>query len=285
MPVRPEAVEWGSYVVNAGFTEVKPGSPYPPYQHPSDHHFTWEKGRTLSKYQIFYVAKGSGVFESEKSGKCVVNAGDAIILFPGIWHRYKPNAGTGWTEYWLEFSGDYINRLMKRRLFRPEKPVLRIGYDPGLVQIYENIFELIRREPPDYQFLLGAKAVYFVAHLVSSQKRGRMAGRPIEEIVAEAKTILLESDSGSLNLSQIADSLNLSPSSFRRLFKIYTGFSPRQFALHAMVMKAKGLLKNTHMAIGMVSEESGFHSVYYFSRIFHKKTGLSPAAYRKQASR
>jgi transcriptional regulator GlxA family with amidase domain len=173
---------------------------------------------------------------------------------------------------------------MEHSLFRPEKPVLHIGYDPGLVQIYENILDLIRREPPDYQLLLGAKAMYLVAYLISSRKRGQMAGRPVEEIVAEAKTILLESDSGGLNLSQVASGLKLSPTVFRRVFKVYTGFSPRQFMLHAMVMKAKGLLKNTHTPINTVSEASGFHSVHYFSRVFRKKTGLSPAVYRKQTA-
>ncbi len=285
MPVSSEAVAWGSYVTNAGFTKVAKNCQYPPYQHPSDHHFTWDKGRILNRYQILYIESGSGVFESSVCGTCKINAGDAFVLFPGVWHRYKPDMKTGWSEYWLEFSGEYINGLMKNRIFTPEKPVMNVGYDPGLIQIYKSIFDLIRREPPDYQLLLGAKVVYFIAYLLSSQKKMQMVGRPVEDIIAEAKRMLLDGDARTLSLNQIASKLKLSFTVFRRLFKTYTGFSPRQFELDAMIIKAKGLLKNTNMPVGMIAEELGMESIYYFSRLFHKKTGMSPMVYRQRSLR
>jgi AraC-like DNA-binding protein len=204
-------------------------------------------------------------------------------MFPSVWHRFKPDPETGWKEYWLEFSGDYLNGLLKDRIFREDKPVLKIGVDVELIQLYESIFELIRREPPDYHVLLGSKAVYFIAYLISTQKKRKMAGRSAEDIIAEAKTMLLDqSNTQKVDLQQIAVKLNLSFTVFRRLFKIYTGFSPRQFALQATVMKAKLLLGNTSKPVGMVAEELGFASVYYFSRFFLKKTGMTPTEFRRR---
>ena len=93
-PVGPEARAWGIHVLDAGYTLVPPGSPYPPYRHPDDHHFTWEAGRVLDAYTFVHLTRGGGAFESGPSGPRRVQAGDLFIVFPGVWHRYRPDPWT-----------------------------------------------------------------------------------------------------------------------------------------------------------------------------------------------
>ena len=69
IPVRQRDVQWGLYVTGAGCTFIPPGTPqYPPETHPELYHFRWETGRTLPEYQIIYIAKGEGRFESAPTG-------------------------------------------------------------------------------------------------------------------------------------------------------------------------------------------------------------------------
>lgn len=52
LPVTPEARQWGFYVLDAGYTLIPPGTVCPPGEHPDDHAFTWEEGRTLPSYTL-----------------------------------------------------------------------------------------------------------------------------------------------------------------------------------------------------------------------------------------
>jgi len=282
LPVDPGSRAWGIFVPDAGYTLIRPGSPYPPYLHPEDHHFSWEHGRVLRSYQFIYIARGGGTFESEPSGRQRIRAGDLFILFPDVRHRYRPDPRTGWDEYWIEFDGDHARRLMALDPFDPARPVLRIGRDEKLVQLFLEAVDTLRREPPEYRYLLGALAVMIVAHTLSALKRRRYEGRPVEEIVREAKAFLDRAAGRNYPIEGVAARLNLSYSTFRRLFRQYTGLSPRQYALRMSLRRAGELLARTRLPIGRIADELGFESVYYFSRFFRKKMGCTPSAYRAE---
>ena len=81
---------WGLKVVDAGYTNIRPGDDYPARHHPAPYMFEWETGRRLSNYQIVFIGHGRGVIETERGGRGQIEAGDVFILFPGEWHRYRP---------------------------------------------------------------------------------------------------------------------------------------------------------------------------------------------------
>jgi len=283
VPPSADALAWGAYVTGSGSSEILPGMDYPLVNHPSDHYFSWENGRRLSKYQLVYIEKGQGVFASDKCGTIQVKAGDLMVLFPFVWHTYKPDRDIGWTEHWVEFSGNYINGLMKNRNFRPEKPVLKVGYDSELLNTYNSLIDLLKREPPDYQLLLGAKVAYLIAHLSSTQKKMSILGRPVEDIIAEAKGILLASCEGHPpSHDELAASLKLDYGTFKDLFKRYTGFTPEQFLRQAAVIKAEDLLSNTDISVHDIALRLRFRSELAFAKIFLKQAGFSPEAFRSK---
>jgi len=85
-----------------------------------------------------------------------------------------------------------------------------------------------------------------------------------------------------IDLEALAQSLNMSYSGFRAAFRKATGFSPRQYHLQIRINEAKELLANTSLSAGEIAAHVGFSSPYYFSRIFSKKVGASPTAYRRR---
>ena len=78
-----------------------------------------------------------------------------------------------------------------------------------------------------------------------------------------------------------AEESNIGYSYFRKMFKKYTGVPPVQYHLDLKILRAKEMLLNTDRSIKEISYDLGFQSIYYFSRIFKSKLGVSPSAIRK----
>ncbi len=85
-----------------------------------------------------------------------------------------------------------------------------------------------------------------------------------------------------LDLDEYAKMCHLSKSQFIRAFKEYTGKTPIRYKNNILIEKAKERLTHTDMSISEISSYLGFENIYYFSTMFKKAIGISPAEYRKQ---
>ncbi len=104
LPVSRRDERWGLYVTTAGQSRIPPQAAYPPSLHPRNYNFDWQHGRVLMDHQVVYISRGRGWFESHGTGRRRIESGDAFLLFPGLWHRYRPDRQTGWDEHWVGFS-------------------------------------------------------------------------------------------------------------------------------------------------------------------------------------
>ncbi len=79
-----------------------------------------------------------------------------------------------------------------------------------------------------------------------------------------------------------AERLNVTPTHFRRLFKRCCDISPQQYLIHHRLRLATQLLVTTRLQVGIIAEQVGLNSEFYFSRLFKKKYHLSPLQYRRE---
>jgi AraC-like DNA-binding protein len=276
-PVAPKDRAWGLYATSFGQVHVSPGIIYPPGQHPQDHHFAWEQGRTLNHYQLLYIHEGSGFFESTLTRKKKLSAGSAFFLFPGIWHRYRPDFATGWTETWIEMNGPHIDRLVADNLLDPAKPVFRIEATSEVEFLIQSAASLARTKPPGFAVRLGLIAVE-IATLV----RSRTVVRHIAQIVSKAQVLLGQDLDKAIMPQKIAREMGVSYSYFRREFKRQTGFSPKQYRIQIRLRRAKDLLRNTNHTIKEISEQLGYYSPYHLTLDFSKSVGAPPSRWRAE---
>ena len=54
----------GISIVNLGHNIHPANRPYPDMSHPDSYYFEWEKGRSLTEFQLIYISKGEGFFEA-----------------------------------------------------------------------------------------------------------------------------------------------------------------------------------------------------------------------------
>ncbi|MDX2051631.1 MAG: AraC family transcriptional regulator [Polyangiaceae bacterium] len=87
-------------------------------------------------------------------------------------------------------------------------------------------------------------------------------------------------------LTDIARRAHMSESSIRRAFHECFGLSPMNYLIELRLSRAEYLLQHSDASIREVALKVGIDDPSYFARLFRKRTGLEPSAYRaRQASR
>ena len=83
-----------------------------------------------------------------------------------------------------------------------------------------------------------------------------------------------------ITIHDIANAVNLSTSHIGALFKKKTGFSLIEYFNQLKTQKACQYLLFTDLRINEIALELGIEDPYYFTRMFTKIIGSSPAKYR-----
>lgn len=273
--------DWGIYVTSVGYSKVEPHQEYPNQRHPDSHKLTWNRGRILSDYYIILVTKGKGVFDSANLRATEITAGKCFLLFPDVWHRYKPDPQSGWEEYWLGFNGYYIQQLMKANHFSPENPFIDINSNKEILVLFRQIIDSVTASNVGYHQQIAGITLQMLGILNTVSKFSNYDNDPVGKLIAKAKFILQESFENKVDMEEIARQLPMGYSAFRKSFKKITGQSPNQYHINLRLNRAKDLLLNTNLNVSEVSDQTGFESVYHFSKLFKKKNGVSPNTFRK----
>tara|TARA_R110002074_G_scaffold300132_2_gene471648 strand:+ start:410 stop:1288 length:879 start_codon:yes stop_codon:yes gene_type:complete len=272
---------WGFYVNNLGRNVIKKYADYPSMDHPDQYVFTWDKGRVLNEFHLVLITKGKGVFESNATGKIKVSDGDIFLLFPDVWHRYKPKKSTGWTERWVGFSGTIANQFLSNGFFNPDEPIISKCSKPHVLNHFNTLFKLFDETTYGYQHLASGVCIQLMAELYNIKSGGNNIEN-LNSMVSRTKSIMYKNINSPIDLTKIAAALGVSYSKFRIDFKKQTGVSPLQYHLLLKIEKSKELLLNSSKSQKEIAFELGFESDVYFNRLFKRKTGLAPGKFRNQ---
>jgi AraC-like DNA-binding protein len=283
LPDRREQGPWECTATSVGHAHVLPGSQYPPRRHPVDHHFTWENGRVLNAYQLVYITEGKGYFESAVSTKRhPVEGGCILVLFPGVWHRYSPDPKTGWVEHWIECQGKAFDRARSTKLIRSERPILRVGLLPDLLQCFQRCHALAQRRSAESQAMLSTLGLHLLAIMQAARGLHRNLRRNIDERIQQAQLIIARRYHEPIIIEELARELHIGYSYFRQTFKAQTGLSPKQYQLQIRLQKAQDFLANTSRTVGEIAQILGFNTAYHLSSQFKNHVGLAPLIWRKR---
>ena len=83
-----------------------------------------------------------------------------------------------------------------------------------------------------------------------------------------------------LSVNQIAKHFLLSESGLKKIFARDAGCGVTEFFNNMKIEKAKEYIRENEKNFTQISDELGFSSIHYFSRLFKKKTGMTLTEYR-----
>jgi AraC-like DNA-binding protein len=291
LPSRPRDAQWGLHVSGAGWATVPAGSAYPPPGHPELYDFSFERGRRLPEYQVVYIASGGGVFEVEGRDEARVTAGTVLLVFPGVWHRYRPDDHTGWREYWVSFTGDWMDRIVQHRFFSATAPLLEVGPAEPFQATFDHLLERLWSAPPGFPHLIAADVVELLAIIVAgtdeeTQHLIMQGPRDVESLtdplVAEALRLIWSGSHLRLSVAELGKELRTTSRSLERRFKQALGRTVKEEILRCRLDRVRRLLVDTDLSISEIVAASGFASADALTRAVRKADGVTPLRLRRQ---
>ncbi len=119
-------------------------------------------------------------------------AGTALVVLPGVWHRYAPDPKTGWTEKWIELQGPTPEALFKNGVLSPARAVVTMERARELAALMDGIEGRLRVLTAGFDPEAAALALHALS-LVVEAPRLREPPRPITSFVAQAEQLLMDS--------------------------------------------------------------------------------------------
>jgi AraC-like DNA-binding protein len=280
---------WGLYVTGCGHLSLPPSGQHPPRKHPHLYRFHWDRGRILPEYQLIYLTRGQGVFESAPTGSAPITAGDVFLLFPGVWHRYRPEPRSEWATYWMGINGDHVRSLVQNRFLSPDRPVIRVGLKPGLVESYRRLIELACDEADQNPFRLAAAAMEILAWVLAPtqpevpQPATQPFMQPVtDRLVAEVVRFIWSQSERTMTVSDVVGHFPITRRSLERRFHRVLGHTILDEIARCRVDRAKRLLSETDLPLKQVAYVSGFPTSQCMTKAFHRQEGLAPTDYRRE---
>ena len=107
-----------------------------------------------------------------------------------------------------------------------------------------------------------------------------------EDIIKKIDDYIVSHYRDTIRVQDLALKFGFNYSYLCTVFRKYKGISPNEYIIEKRVQEAEFLLKNyPEMAVKEIAEKVGYKDSLYFSRIFKKVTGYSPADYRHFAGK
>jgi AraC-like DNA-binding protein len=289
LPISDLAMKWGFYLTGGGKGTIAPGAPYPSTSHPSLYQLQWNRGRILPEFQLICVTDGNGVFESKETSSVQVETNSIILLFPGVWHRYRPNPKSGWTERWIGFHGDISHRLITLGILTPDKPVWKLRNTEAFIKTFDRLLDSInpkrRRNPIEISFRTMSLLAEATASLdgkllsVDAENRGQL-GDVADSLVSDASELIWTHSHRFLSVQQLAKQLKVARRTLDRRFREALGRSVLDEITYCRVSRAKRLLVETTLPMKSIAHLAGFPNAGRMRVVFLTREGLSPTTLR-----
>jgi AraC-like DNA-binding protein len=271
------------YTTTLGKISIAPHEfyPYRKEDHPEKYAFDRETGRILDEFQFLYISEGSGRLRSFE-GEFPIRQGSLISLIPGEKHLYFPDPETGWTEYWIGFSGASPREWVEQGLLEKLITIYPILNQKEMLETFEEALGFARNRKYAVQTLAASCVMRIFAYLM--EDRHLQSGRKDYDLIEQAKSIFEKNVYYPIDMDELTGILNINYQQLRDQFREKTGLSPYQYFLQIKINRAKELLMEGTLSIKEISYKLAFDSPYYFSRLFKKKTGVSPSQWSNTTS-
>lgn len=103
-----------------------------------------------------------------------------------------------------------------------------------------------------------------------------------DALIARCQEWIAEHYDQTAPVAAMARLSGLAERSFKRRFARATGMSPLEYVHTLRLEESKQMLEASDLPVEAVAEQAGYEDASFFSRLFRRRVGLTPAQYRKR---
>ena len=260
-------------------------------------HGRWHNGRSIKFYLLVHLISGNMKIQTHDE-KYELLPGETLIIPPNM--HYVPLESDGCTYYFVHFSADeacYQKKTLTVSLgailpsgsyhyvYDDENgsvievaPLIKSDRNEQIEQIFSSISRLEPHFNATHKLLIDNYLRELLILLSSELSKYKNMNRNLHRIMEYIKTSYNED----ISLSALATRFELSETYIARLFKREFNLRPSDYVNRVRIEVAKDLLIHTERPISEISDNVGYSSLYYFSRVFKSIVGISPKEYRNE---
>lgn len=227
--------------------------------------------------QLLYCTEGSGtlILDGERH---IIEPYTAFFLPAGYPHEYYPNEDI-WDIHWVVPAG-----------FAAEATLLYFGLDRPRIFPLKDIGILERCFRRMHEALIGdrlfgnCRAAGFLYDFLIELHRIISASDTegtTHSAVIRAIDYINDSYASEITMDMLCEAAGVSKQHLCRLFRSALGSRPMEYVAKRRIQAAKELLSNTDRSVEQISEEIGFCTGSYFSKLFRRYEGMTPSQFRR----
>lgn len=224
--------------------------------------------------EVFWGVSGSGAI---KYGDKTINlkAGETFCYFPGDFHDVMAT-DSRWEFFWVTFDGPHLEELI--RIFGLSHTPRQSGQCP--IRLFEDLIVYLLKIDYESMILASSRGYEILTRLVTPQVEHANNSRVVAQF---QKIVEREYGNAAFSIERAANEIGIHRSSLHRILITESGVSPQDYLLSFRLHRACNLLPSD-MTIKAISTLCGFSSTNYFTRVFRKRIGKTPASFRNHVS-
>ena len=235
---------------------------------------TWGAG-VQACFAVHYILSGKGTFYCG-SNRFSLQAGQIFVVFPDTVVKYTADHTDPWHYMWIAFQGTEGMSVLAHAGLTPLSPVMTPKDGDAIVRL----LKMMPGECPlavSERLLFTSQLYGFLSLLCQRTDREKKT----DNVYFAAATVYIRSHySEPVTVDGLAEYIGISRKYLYAIFKKHGGCSPKEYIVDYRMARACELLQNKSLSIGQVACSVGYTDILVFSKMFKKKTGVSPTEYR-----
>ena len=232
-----------------------------------------ERGR--EDYYVLYVERGE--LEVFLNGSSAVARSGSTVIFPPHYPYTYTYAGNEPLSYvWAHFTGSYAEQFLSECGFGELPCLHHCDINMKIISGFEKLFDIYRANEPLQQQNLACgleNTLLRMAMSLQQAEGARNLTKSLEYIHA-----FYQKD---IRVPELAHMESISNSRYITVFKQRMGIPPSEYTIRLRLNTACDLLRNRGMSVKEVAACVGYDNPHFFSKLFKKKIGVSPQAYKE----
>ncbi len=240
-----------------------------------------ERPNGRGDYQLLYIAEGKAHFYFDGKER-IINKGNMILFRPGETQMYYYYASEKPEAYWVHFTGYDVNSILDYYQMPKGENVFFTGTSPDYQWLFRQMIQELQLRRVNYADFLTMILRHIFLMINRYLKEGQTASSDVINEIEKATHYFNENYNKQINIEKYAEKCHMSACWFINNFKKITKVTPMQYIVSLRITNAINLIENTDYNITEIANAVGYDNSLYFSRLFHKHTGMSPSEYKKK---